>query len=86
MALFVEIDSVDKQCKVIINLDTVLEICPLKAGGCEISIQDSASVGGKTSFKVKDNYDLFKQFAMQTVSADDVAKKVAALKKIAGKE
>ena len=73
MSLFVEIDSIDKGCKVIINLDEVLEIAPLAAGGCVLFFADQSSPGGKTSYKVKDSYDQFKQFAMQTVSAEDIA-------------
>ena len=34
-----------------------------------------AAVGGKSSYRVKDSYDQFKQFAMQTVSAEDIAKR-----------
>lgn len=75
MALFVEVDSVEKNCKVIINLDTVLEIAPLLAGGCDLFFSDSAAVGGKTSMKVKNGYEDFKQFAMQTVSSEDIAKR-----------
>jgi hypothetical protein len=75
MALFVEVESVEKNCKVIVNLDEVLEIAPLTSGGCALFFSDSAAVGGKTSYKVKDDYDQFKQFAMQTVSADDIAKR-----------
>ena len=85
MGLFVEVESVEKNCKVIINLDEVLEIAPLVEGGCALFFVDGASVGGKTSYKVKDSYDAFKQFAMETVSAADVAAKVKSLKKIAGK-
>ena len=73
MALFVEVNSVEKNCKVIINLDTVIEIAPLAAGGCALFIEDGASTGGKTAIKVSDSYELFRQFAMQTVSADDIA-------------
>lgn len=74
MALFVEVDSVEKGCKVIINLDEVVEIAPLVGGGCALFFTDSAAVNGKSAYKVKDNYDQFKQFAMQTVSADDIAR------------
>ena len=73
MSLFVEVDSIDKGCKVIINLDEVLEIAPLAAGGCVLFFADQSSPGGKTSYKVKDSSDQFKQFAMQTVSAEDIA-------------
>jgi hypothetical protein len=85
MSLFVEVESVERSCKVIINLDDVVEIAPLVEGGCALFFGDSAAVGGKTSYKVKDSYDAFKQFAMETVSAADVAAKVKSLKKIAGK-
>ena len=75
MGLFVEVQSVEKGCDVIINLDEVLEIAPLSAGGCVLFFADQSSPGGKTSYKVKDSYALFQQFAMQQVSADDIAKK-----------
>jgi|688.fasta_scaffold1065085_3 hypothetical protein len=74
MSLFVEVDSVEKDCKVIINLDGIGEIAPLTTGGCALFFLQ----GGV--FKVKNNYDEFKQFAMQTVSSDDIAKRVKALK------
>ena len=80
MSLFVEVQSVEKGCKVIINLDMVVEIAPLAAGGCDIFYADSAAVNGKTAMKVKDSYALFQQLAMQTVSSEDIAKKVKALK------
>jgi hypothetical protein len=80
MSLFVEVQSVEKQCTVIINLDEVLEIAPLTEGGCVLFFSDSAAVGGKASYKVKDSYDLFKQFALQTVTADDIAKRFPKVK------
>ena len=73
MALFVEVDSVDKGCKVIVNLEAVVEIAPLASGGCVLFISDSAATGGKTPMKVTNSYEVFKQFAMQTVSAEDIA-------------
>jgi hypothetical protein len=73
MSLFVEVESVDKQCPVIINLDMVIEIAPLASGGCALFLADGH--GGAVSMKVKDNYDMFKQFVLQTVSAEDIAKK-----------
>lgn len=75
MSTFIEVESVEKQCKVIINLDQVLEIAPLLGGGCILYFADQAAVGGKASYKVKDSYAAFKQFAMETVSADDIAKR-----------
>ena len=73
MALFIEVTSVEKNCKVIVNLDSIVEIAPLSSGGCVLFVSDSAATGGKTPLKVQDSYELFKQFAMQTVSADDIA-------------
>jgi hypothetical protein len=75
MGLFVEVQSIDKGCDVIINLDEVLEIAPLAAGGCVLFFADQSSPGGKTSYKVKDSYEQFRQFAMQPVSAEDIAKR-----------
>lgn len=74
MSLFVEVESTEKNCKVIINLDTVSEIAPLVAGGCTLFMEDGRI------YKVKDSYDQFKQFAMQTVSSEDISKKVKSLK------
>lgn len=75
MGLFIEVNSLEKNCPVIINLDTVLEIAPLASGGCAIFFPDSAAVGGKTSMKVSDSYEQFKQFAIQPVSAEDIARR-----------
>jgi hypothetical protein len=80
MALFIEVESVEKKCKVVINLDMVIEVAPLAAGGCDIFYNDSAAVNGKTAMRVKDSYAMFQQLAMQTVSTEDIAKKVKALK------
>jgi hypothetical protein len=82
MALFVEVDDVEKNCKVIINLDSVMEIAPKIQGGCEVFFPDAAAVGGKRTMKVKDSYLLFKQFAMQQVSSEDLDKKIKSLKKV----
>ena len=75
MGLFVEVHSVEKDCDVIINLDEVVEIAPLAAGGCALFFADSASVGGSKTYKVKDSYEQFRQFAIQPVSAEDIAKR-----------
>ena len=72
MSMFVEVQSVEKQCPVIINLEHIVEIAPLKDGGCALFIIDSS---GKSSMVVEDSYDAFKQFAMQTVTAEDIAKR-----------
>lgn len=73
MSTFVEVISADKNCEIIINLDHVTEIVPLSAGGCIITLSSST---GKYDLKVKDSYALFRQFAMQTVSAEDIERQV----------
>lgn len=75
MALFVEVNSVEKGCPVIINLEHIMEIAPLAAGGCALFTQDGAGMNSKNSMKVTNDYSEFKQFAMQTVSAEDIAKR-----------
>ena len=80
MALFVEVNSVDKGCKVILNMDEVMEVAPMSTGGCHLFLSDGRI------YKVKDSYPLFQQFAMQTVSSDDIAAKVKSLKKQTGLE
>jgi hypothetical protein len=80
MSLFVEVESVDKNCKVIINLDEVVEIAPLIEGGCALFFADNAGTNSKSAIKVKDSYDQFKQFVMQTVTAEDISKKVKSIK------
>jgi hypothetical protein len=79
MGLFIEVDSIEKNCKVIINLDMILEIAPMAAGGCTLFFQDSASVGGKNSMKVRDSFNMFKQFALQTVSEEDIRRRINSL-------
>ena len=73
--MFIEAQSVDKNCPVIVNLDHIIEIAPLTAGGCALFMADGAGVNSKTSIRVRDNYDMFKQFALQTVTAEDIARR-----------
>ena len=73
--MFIEVNSVEKGCPVIINLDHVVEVAPLVQGGCELSMLHSSGMNSKTSFRVTNDYNEFMQFVMQTVSADDIAKR-----------
>lgn len=82
MSLFIEVESEEKNCKVIVNLDTVIEIAPLRTGGCHLFFADSAAVGGKTAMKVKDSYAMFQQFVLQTVSEEDIATRIKNLPKV----
>jgi hypothetical protein len=75
MSLFVEVTSVEKGCPVIINLDHIVEIAPLTSGGCALFMSDGAGMNSKMAMRVEENYDLFKQFAMQTVTAEDIERR-----------
>ena len=89
MAYFIEVNDLDKRCAVIINLDSVMEIAPtLNPAGCEITflesddpdvlrrenIKSAAANRGRRVMRVSDSYELFKQFVIQKVSAEDVAR------------
>ena len=77
MSLFVEVESVEKQCKVIVNLEHVVEITPFKetvGGGCSLVLADGN--GGRSTMRIKDSYAIFKQFAMQTVSGDMIKDRI----------
>lgn len=76
MSTFIEVFSVEKNTKVIINLDSILEIAPLIQGGCNLFFPDAAAVGGKNSMRVTDSYAMFQQFALQTVSPEDIAARI----------
>jgi hypothetical protein len=84
MSLFVEVKSVEKGTKVIINLDHIVEIAPLREGGCALFFNDGAAVNGIRSMKVEDSYTLFTQFAMQTVSSEMIADRIANINAAAG--
>lgn len=76
MSTFVEVVSADKDCQMIINLDHVSEIIPLAVGGCIVTLNYG---GAKTELKVKDDYGQFRQFAMQTVSSEDIERHIKKL-------
>ena len=74
---FVEVNDVDKRCKIIINLDMVEFIAPVSAGGCHIFTRSDKPI------KVSDSYDMFSQFALAPVTADDIASRI---EKLTGKK
>jgi hypothetical protein len=81
MSTFVEVNSITpKNCKLIVNLDDIIEIAPLVAGGCVLYFS-TIEGGGPRTMTVSDDYKAFMQFAMQTVSADDIAKRFPKAKK-----
>ena len=75
MSTFIEVNCViPKTCKIIINLDTVMEIAPLVAGGCVLYFSVLES-GSPRTMTVSDDYSMFSQFVLQTVTAEDIAKR-----------
>lgn len=59
MTKFIECDSAPRGCKVLLNMDEVLEIAPLASGGCELFFFDATVPGGRVGYKVKDHYTRF---------------------------
>lgn len=83
--MLIQVKSREKQCDVIINLDHVMEIAPLAGGGSEIRFVYDGDVTSKTGYRsiqVDNNYKEFQQFVLQTVTTEEVSKKVAELKKL----
>jgi hypothetical protein len=75
MSIFVEVKSIaPKPCTLIINMDYVLEIAPLVAGGCVITM-GAQEAGSSRTITVSDDYSLFKQFVMQTVTPESIEKR-----------
>lgn len=75
MSTFIEVNSLaPKNCKVIINLDTIMEIAPLVAGGCVLYFSTLES-GSPRTMTVSDDYAMFSQFVLQTVTPEDLAKR-----------
>jgi len=89
MAYFIEVNDIDKGCPVIINMDAVMEIAPITApAGCEITflesddcdalrrekINSAAAVKGRRVMRVSNSYTEFKQFVIQKVSSEDIAR------------
>ena len=73
--MFIEVNSVaPKKCRLTINLDNIIEIAPLVAGGCVLYFSTLES-GSPRTITVADDYSMFQQFVLQTVKAEDIAKK-----------
>lgn len=73
--MFVEVNSVaPKNCKLIINMNYVLEVAPLVSGGCVISM-GAQEAGTSRTITVSDDYSEFKQFVLQTVTAESIEKR-----------
>jgi hypothetical protein len=73
--MFIEVNSLTpKNCKIIINIENVIEIAPLVAGGCVLYFSTLES-GSPRTITVKDDYSMFSQFVLQTVKAEDIARK-----------
>ena len=83
--LFVEVDSVEKNCKVVVDLEKVIEIAPLINGGCALFFSKDPMIDpARLAMNVKNGYDEFKQFVVQTVSVSDITKRIESLKQFSG--
>lgn len=81
MSTFVKVNSVEKGCPVIINLDHVVEIAPWVQGGCAIRFVADGS-GSVREIRVNNNFEEFNQFVLETVTSEHISKKVKELKKL----
>lgn len=82
--MLIKVKSREKRCDVIINLDHVIEIAPLVNGGSAIRLVYDGDITSKTGYRelhVDNSFSEFEQFVLQTVTSEDMSKKVAALKK-----
>lgn len=82
--MLIKVKSREKLCEVIINLDHVIEIAPLRDGGCAIRLVYDGDITQKTGYRelhVDNKFTEFEQFVLQTVTVDTVSKKVQELKK-----
>ena len=85
MTYFVEVtptNHVGGEEKVLINMDQVVKIYPALGVGENVILQ--TTVG--EHLRIKENYSQFKQFAVETVSSTDIAKKVSGMPKVSKKE
>lgn len=80
MSLFVEVYDVKKECPVVVNLDHVVEITPLRSGGCEICFNDGAAVSGKRVVNVKEDFGMFRQLVMHMVTPESMSDRIAKIK------
>lgn len=79
--MFIEVNSTaPKQCTLIINMDYILEVAPLITGGCVISM-GAQEAGTSRTITVSDDYSVFKQFVLQTVTAESIEKRFPKVKK-----
>ena len=83
MGMFIEVQSAEKGCPVIINLDHVIEVAPLSVGGCEIKMSDDGV--SRSVIRVENNYSEFKQFVMQTVTSEQIQQRIDSINKAAGR-
>lgn len=90
MSLFVRATSIERDCPILVNLDLVVEICPIADGSVlffvntdavPLKVPGSGPIPkiydiGRTGIKVKESFEQFGQFAMETISAKAMAEKI----------
>lgn len=81
--MFVEVNSIQpKNCKLIVNMEYVIEIAPLVSGGCVLFFAASEA-GVARTITVSDDYSQFKQFVVQTVTAESIERRFPTKKMLA---
>ena len=55
-------------------MDYILEVAPLITGGCVLTM-GAQEAGTSRTITVSDDYSAFKQFVMQTVTAESIQKR-----------
>lgn len=75
MSILIEVNCLDKQCPIIVNLEKISQIIPMRDGSTTIYIED-------TVIKVKESFSMFRQFVMQTVTPDDIAARLKNIPKV----
>lgn len=80
MSLFVEVLDVDKQCKIIVNMDEVEQIHPLRPGALKsIPTGGCYLVFSKSQLLVSNLYSEFLQFVVQPVSTERLQSQISKL-------
>lgn len=73
--MLVEVNSVTpKRCRLLVNLEHLVEVAPLVNGGCVLFF-NCIEAGVAKTITVSDEYSTFKQFALETVTPESIQKR-----------
>jgi len=97
MTMMVEVYNLELKVPMILNMESVFTILPFKkdtktypemlSDGSAIFTREGADFNPlKPTYKVRESFESFKQFVVQTVSSDDIAARIKNLPKVAIEE